>query len=147
MPTLEVISLGATNVPDLSDLTVFVARGDTHLKSDRALFQDDLDALAGVIVHLGTRHKGTTVWSCGGEVSWNEARDGYFGFHSDALRDINLMLGRLWDVSPSRKLMFLSDIQGGPEEARRVTLSSNADFFKLAEAAMLRFNTIYTLHG
>ena len=145
MPTIEIISVGAGVGPYTKPLKKIAQRCDSRLISDRALFQEHLDKLEGVMIHLGDY--GDTPndpnWFCGHAVEFVD--DDYFYFDDETYQEVEWILCQMQKQSPAKHVLFLTDIQLNIAAKVRL-LSSLTDFQLLNMQKRLRFNTLYNIN-
>ena len=72
MPTIEIVSIDCSAIPDLPCYRSFAYRAETQLVSHRALFQPIFDKLNGIIVHLENKEMEGEhgMWFAGGIMDW-----------------------------------------------------------------------------
>jgi hypothetical protein len=68
MPTIELISVGCPDIPELPDFQSFSLEAESVLRSHRGLFQSKFDEVAGVIVHLANRDADGKFGGCAGSI-------------------------------------------------------------------------------
>jgi len=146
MPTIEIISVGVRETPNLSKLDQFALRASVEVESDRVLFSSDLQEIEGCIIHLGkSQGDAEPLWFCGHSIDWDSCHDnGLFQFETRAFADIQSLVSKLMEASPVSTVYFLTDIQM-EVGAERVALCSVAKFIKLNSASKLRLNTLYKI--
>lgn len=146
MPTIELISVGCREVPQLPCYNSFAYKAETKLITHRSLFQGIFDTLDGIIVHLankdceGEKYYG---WFAGDIMHWEESNSPLV-FLPDALADIRNLMIRLLAASPSGTLIFSTDYQFGGDRTIAGEIGFD-DFFRLHGKKALRYNTLYYL--
>jgi hypothetical protein len=168
MPTIELISIGCLQAPDLPQYSSFAYIADTKLVSHRALFQKVFDALTGVIVHLANKELegDTTFWFAGKIMDWSHmdsCHDEALLFLPHTRRDVANLMQRLIAASPQRRITFSTDIQWEllpPSPQRRlITIAPGlqrevgdgqecgevafSEFFRLHDAHALKYNCLW----
>lgn len=143
MPTIELISIGCTKIPDLPRYDSFAYFAETKLNSHRNLFQAVFDSLTGVIVHLANKNmegREDGYWFAGKIMDWQE--DDALVFLPDTLLDVRDLMKRLLAASPQKQIVFSTDYQFGNErcECGEITLSH---FFDLHAKQKLRYNNLW----
>jgi hypothetical protein len=149
MPTIEIISIGASSVPDLPRFDGFAFIAEPGAISHRGLFQDELDKETGIIVHLGNKAfegKEDGPWFAGALMEWDD--NDSVVFESHRFPDVVDLLKSMLEVSPKDEVIFLTDYQFGPEKRtinnEAITISEFIDFH---QQKRLRYNTLYRLKG
>lgn len=154
MPTIELVSIGCIQPPDLPSYRSFTYCTETELQSHRGLFQQVFDGLKGVIAHLANKeleHTKAGCWFAGDLINWNETGDDAKGetstliFQSDALLDIRDLMQRLLAASPQKRIIFSTDYQFGGNRRERGNISLS-QLFELHANRELHFNHLWHVH-
>lgn len=143
MPTIEIVSIGCPQIPDLPRYPSLAYIAETTLQSHRELFQSVFDSLSGVIVHLANKElegEEDRIWFAGRLMNWED--DEALVFLPDAHSDVTDLMQHLIAASPHHRIIFSTDYQFGGErqECGETTLT---DFFDLHDRQALRYNTLY----
>jgi hypothetical protein len=171
MPTIEIISVNAVTL-DLNqkDFTVAILE-ENELISHRGLFDDMLQLQKGVIVHIGNPsivNDHEEPFFAGALVDWSfepgniiigeDEKDEpeyntsvnqqfCFKFLDQYKQDIDMLLNYALIHSPNKKVLFLTDYQFGPENARVEIIYTINNFWELHNRAGLGLNTMYEIYG
>ena len=146
MPTIELISIGCPQVPDLPRYDSFAYIAEMKLQSHRELFQPVFDSLSGMIVHLANKqYEGHEegCWFAGMIMDWKGDDDALI-FLPDTLLNVRDLMKRLFAASPHHRITFSTDYQfgGDRQECGEVTFSA---FFDLHARRSLRYNSLWIL--
>jgi hypothetical protein len=151
MPTIEIISVDASSVPDIPRFEGFAYIAEPGVISHRGLFQDELEKGNGIIVHLANKDfegEEDGGWFAGGLMEWEDAdsESDPVVFERHRFSDVVDLLKRMIEVSPKNEAIFLTDYQFGPEEKdiSNEILSLPA-FVDLHQQRRLRYNTLYRI--
>jgi hypothetical protein len=174
MPTIEIVSLGCTTIPDLPTYSTFTLIAETELSSHRALFQSVFDSSSGVILHLGNKSLETDlatgeigIWFASDLIDWQQetviipevdltlgddqwwGRDQQYAFRflSMVVPELEQLLTVMLEHSPTHEIYFATDYQFGPSvgmQRMRYTLPS---FFDEHAQSGLRWNCLYHIVG
>ena len=147
MPTIELISIGCSRVPDLPRYESFAYIAETKLTSHRNLFQSVFDSLSGVIVHLANKDfesEPEGLWFAGRVMEWKD--DNALMFLPDSLLDVRDLMKRLLKVSPEKRIVFSTDYQFGGKRREHGEISF-AKFFDLHTRRQLRYNSLYFIRA
>lgn len=143
MPTIELISVGCPNIPELPRYDSFAYIAEAELRSHRNLFQGVFDSLTGVIVHLANKHMEgheDECWFAGMIMDWHE--DETLLFLPDTLLDVWDLMKHLLEASPQNRITFSTDYQFGSER-REYGEISLSQFFDLHARHELRYNHMW----
>ena len=146
MPTTEIISVGCKSIPKTPRCVWFAQWHESKLVSHRGLFQEELDKFDGSIVHLGQYgdDPDSVAWWCCDVIEFPDPEDCEFiQYIPDAFEELLVLLDVMQKASPTNHVMFLTDVQGGPDETSIEQLGAIQDFSDLNLAARIRFNTLY----
>ena len=144
MPTIEMISIGCKQPPDLPRYDSFAYYAEPKLQSHRGLFQSVFDSLSGIIVHLANKdmegHE-DGCWFAGKIMDW-QRDDNALIFLPDTLLDVRDLMQRLIAASPQRHITFSTDYQfgGRRRECGEITFSQ---FFDLHARRKVRYNRFW----
>ena len=153
MPSIEIACIGLTKFAGLPP-TTFAVVADPGLKSHRGplpLFQADFDRLSGCLFHLGNRGLDQLV---GGPFFADEllsarSRDAdpasVLEFAPSYVDSLRRFMEWLLSVSPAQRLLFTSDWQFGPKEARRFRSVDLDAFWELHDSGKLLLNAAYPI--
>ncbi|MEO1131456.1 MAG: hypothetical protein AAFX40_01985 [Cyanobacteria bacterium J06639_1] len=148
MPTIEMISIGASWPLQLPSYSGFAYQSEREIVSHRSLFQSILDELEGVIVHLANKnlekHRG--FWFTGRLMDW-EQEDNVMRFKQDVLPQVVSLMHQLIQYSPTSDLIFLTDYQFGGQRQVIESLMSASEFLRLHDENQLNFNTLYRIQN
>jgi len=154
MPTIEIVSLGATNLSLNQSEYELGIREEKQLKSHRGIFYDWLIDQKGVIVHLGNpefKEDKQNGFYAGELIDWefeelppNPHKPSRFKFLAVFWKEIFQIIENAIGASPNKKAYFLTDIQFEMEGGERIE-TSLADFDSLYHSKGLRWNTLYCL--
>lgn len=151
MPTIELVSIGCPEVPNLPQYPSFAYKAETTLRSHRDRFQNVFDTLSGVIVHLADKdlEHANIGWFAGMLMVWDEDRADELEllFRQDTFPDIQDLMIRLMRSSPQHRITFSSDVQGdeyGHCQCGEVTLS---EFLRLHDKRALRYNCLWYIRS
>lgn len=146
MPSVEIAALGAAPPKSLPDYRHFQLQLDSQVLSHRELFQLDLAGLNGVMAHLANLdcdpERG---WFAPDLIDWRNPN--ILRFHEPVFQELETLLAWMMELSPEKSLLFLTDYQFGPDEARREEVRTLGDFLQSHQAGQLQFNTLYPLTG
>ena len=170
MPTIEIISLERKQPIRIDkNKYKFCIRQNRKLISHRGLFQEFLDKEEGVILHLGNLSLAKAHyffadelidWDCGLgavhlpvynldeplEEQWNGSGQYMrFKFKEDHLSGIRELLTKAQRLSPVNKVLFLTDVQFGPEEGRNIELSNVEELWEIHNREGLDWNVMYVI--
>ena len=149
MPTVEIISINATRVPDLPKYNGFAYCVETDVVSHRKLFQYELNKFVGFIVHLANKEfeNRTEGWWFA-EKLFDFSKDEFYEtirFRSLVIPEVIDILTKIIEASKG-EIIFLTDFQMGPEQSQIVNKTLTLDeFLKLHEDGKLRFNALYRI--
>jgi hypothetical protein len=143
VPTIELISIGCPEVPELPKYPCFAYIAETNLVTHRLLFQNVFDSLTGVIVHLANKDfegEEDRCWFAGMIMNWDH--DEALVFLPETRRDVADLMRRLIAASPDHRITFSTDYQfgGDRQECGEVAFS---EFFRLHDAHALRYNRFW----
>ncbi len=168
MPTIEIVSVNAWEFPlDQADYSIAIIK-ENKLVSHRSLFQDYLDHLRGVILHMGNHNyiddkdhgffAGDLIdWDFEGKVILfpvfdvdqgqqpGAGQSRIFQFLAEYHMEINALLVQSIKQSPVRQAIFLTDFQMGPEKGERIALQSVDEFWRIHHTQGLQWNTAYNI--
>lgn len=151
MPSLEIICIGQEEPITFSNLP-FEVEAERELRSHRSphpLFQADFDQLQGCIYHV-LEPGGITVFELL-KRNWYDDEGNSNGqeenveFLAEIAPAMYKLLTVLLTSSPSDRVVFTTDYQFGPEEAKRFGSIPLAEFWKLHNAGRVRMNSLYNL--
>jgi len=152
MPTIEIVSVGSKEVPDLPCYDGFAYIAEGGVVSHRGLFQKELDKNDGIIVHLANKEfegEEDEGWFAGGIMNWDD--DSGFDpvvFEKHRFPDVIDLLERLIVESPCSEVIFLTDYQFGPEKSEVAENSiSMPEFVDLHTQRKLRYNKLYRIRN
>jgi hypothetical protein len=151
---------------DQQDYTVAIIKENT-LVSHRGLFQDYLDHLQGVILHLGNpcyvEDKESSFFA-GDLIDWDfegkkvlfpvfekeKATSGtgqsfVFQFLAEYHVEINALLVQAMKYSPVDQVVFLTDFQMGPAREKHVALETVEELWRIHHSQGLSWNTAYII--
>lgn len=151
MPSLEIICIAQREPSDFSDLP-FTVKAETRLVSHRRpepLFQSDFDGLHGCIYHV-TDGQSPTCYDLLVRAWYDEQGNPSGGDENVEFREeyagaVKRMLEELLRASPVGQVLFTTDYQFGPEDARRCGPLSFAEFAEPYNAGQVRMNTAYLI--
>lgn len=153
MPSIEIVCVGQRIPVPVDDLP-FAVEGGAALVSHRrpSLFQGDFDRLQGCIYHLGnpplrdpSAPGAFFAWDLLSAECRDQEEEVFLQFADKYAAGVALLLERLLNSSPHRRLVFTSDHQFGPASPLRSTETSLADFWRLHDARRLRMNALYPI--
>jgi hypothetical protein len=153
MPSIEIAAIGLLT-PLAPPLTSFSVTYEAGLKSHRypSRFQSDFDRASGSLYHLGN----PALSSGGGAFFASELLSpatreadprSFLEFSQTHIASVQSLLEWLLRISPSGRLLFTSDWQFGPEETKRFSPVSLAEFWKLHDSRRLMLNSAYPVGG
>ncbi|BCU78299.1 hypothetical protein [Luteolibacter sp. LG18] len=148
MPTLELVSIGCPEIPELPRYESFAWRAETELVSHRGIFQPVFHMLSGVIVHLANKdlEDGEGGWYAGALIDWG--REGELvAFLSPARADVEDLMRRLIEASPLREITFSTDAQGFGEIGRERGTLTFGEFLGLLDGGSILFNELWRVRG
>ena len=150
MPTVEIISINATHIPDLPKYDGFAYFAEEGVVSHRKLFQHVLNKETGVIVHLANKAADYVEgywWFASELLDWcGEDSLEMIKFKHLVFADILDLLKRMFEASPIGEIIFLTDFQMGPEQSQIVNKAITlTEFLNLHEDGKLRFNALYRI--
>src|ERR1700750_1934075 len=146
MPSLEIICIGQQEPSDFSDLPFRVKAGKELVshRSPNPLSQSDFDRLEGCIYHVLDGSSPTCydplVRDWYGEHGNSNGADENVEFREEYSGAVKGMLEELLGSSPVGQVLFTTDYQFGPEEARRFGPLSFAEFRRLYNAGKVQMN-------
>jgi hypothetical protein len=171
MPTIEIVSIKSLGLDlNQADFEVSLIE-DNKLESHRGLFYSFLREQNGVIIHIGNpdlKYKNEGGFFAGQIIDWsiepneiiipgvylddltvNQGANQQFCFKflERFRRDINNLLIRAIDCSPTKKIYFLTDYQFGPEKENQEIIFTVRDFWTKHDYSGLTFNTMYEIYG
>jgi hypothetical protein len=171
MPTIEIVSINATELRlDQADFDIAIIE-ENKLISHRGLFYDFLQKMKGVIIHIGNpdfKDDKEGGFFAGAIVDWGfEPKEVFmpiydkenpsdkpganqvhrFKFETTYINDIDRLLKTALDHSPINKAYFLTDIQFGPEEGKTKIIFTVSKFWEQHDTEGLEFNTLYAFSG
>ncbi|MGI8965206.1 MAG: hypothetical protein ACR2H1_03850 [Limisphaerales bacterium] len=147
MPTIELISIGCSRIPDLPRYDSFAYIAEKNLVSHRDLFQSVFDSLTGVIVHLADKKfesEPEGCWFADMIMEWKE--DNALRFLPDTLPDVRDLMQHLLKASPENRITFSSDYQFGDKRREHGEIHF-AKFFDLHTHDRLRYNHLYFIRA
>jgi hypothetical protein len=151
MPSLEIICISQREPGNFSDLP-FRVQAEKKLVSHRSpkpLFQSDFDKLHGCIYHVSDGRTPTCydllVRDWYDEQGVDPAFEENVEFREEYSGAMMQMLEELLRSSPVGQILFTTDYQFGPEEARRYGPLSFAEFAGLYNAGQVRMNASYLI--
>ena len=171
MPTIEIISVNASTLSlNQADFNVAIIE-ENELISHRGLFEEILQLQKGVIVHIGNpsiKLDAAGAFFASALVDWSFEPGGIiipendsdevidntganqqfcFKFLDQYKLDIDKLLNWALDHSPIKRVMFLTDYQFSPENARVEIIYTINDFWAIHDSNGLGLNTMYELYG
>lgn len=102
------------------------------------------------MIHLGdfSDHPEDPCWFCGHVVEYPDPEDDdHIRYESDAFEELITLLLLMQADSPTHHVIFLTDYQFGPDEAKIEHLATVDDFKRLNSEGKIRFNTLYHIGG
>lgn len=169
MPTIEIVSVNTWEFPfEQDDFTIAVQK-ENRLISHRHLFQDYLDHLQGVILHLGNNNyidNHEQEFFAGDLIDWDfegktvlfpvfdheekkhaagTGQSLVFQFLPEYHKEIDQLLSLAWQHSPVDQVIFLTDFQMGPEKEMHVALQSIEELWRIHHTQGLQWNTAYII--
>jgi len=169
VPTIEIVSVNTWEFPlDQEDYSIAVIK-ENKLVSHRALFQDYLDHLQGVILHLGNHNYVDDKdhgFFAGDLIDWDfegkeilfpvfdkddkvkkpgTGQSQVFQFLSEYHVEINALLVQSFKQSPVGQVVFLTDFQMGPAKEMHVALETIDDLWRIHHSQGLQWNTAYII--
>lgn len=171
MPTVEIVCLRASGIPDLPRYESFAYIIEPEPRSHRAHFQPDFDSASGPIVHLGNKEFQADL-DAGQPRGWfadtlfdfsNEGElylpvydpdlgdDQWFGEDQDygarlrpeVVPDVHDLLTRLVAHSSERGVFFSTDYQFGPGSPMRRSNYTVDSLLQEGEHHGIRWNCLY----
>ena len=150
MPTVEIISINATDIPNLPKYERFAYFAEEGVVSHRKLFQHELNKFDGFIVHLANKEfeKSKEGWWFAEKLFDFSKDDSYqtIRFISLVIPEVIDILTKMIEASPNGEIIFLTDFQMGPEQSQILNKPINLnEFLILHEDEKLRFNALYRI--
>ncbi|HEX9997960.1 MAG TPA: hypothetical protein VGB45_12525 [Abditibacterium sp.] len=146
MPTIEIICLEQKAPSDFPNLS-FALWAENEIISHRGLFSDDLKELKGCIYHMGNPEMRDPnyggLWA-GQLLNWM-FDDNYLQFQPEFADEVQMVLEKLINDSPCKKLLFLSDYQFGGRVRRYKRPLTLEKFREKHNLGKLRLNALYQL--
>ncbi|MBU1239027.1 hypothetical protein KKF84_13270 [Myxococcota bacterium] len=151
MPSIEIVSIGALNVPELPKFDGFAYIAEPGVISHRGLFQDVLDKENGIIVHLANKeYEGDEEggWFAGALMEWGEnlSENDPVVFEQHRFQDVIVLLRRMIESSSRNEVIFLTDYQFGPKKRvinnKEISISEFIDFH---QQRRLIYNSLYRI--
>ena len=143
MPTIELVSIDCSIIPELPKYPNFSYMMEPTLESHRDLFQSVFNSLSGIIIHLGNKEleeREHGFWFAGMLMDWDY--DEALVFSPEVFQDVIALMQKLIVLSPQQRITSSSDYQFGGlrQECGEVTFSQ---FLQLHEQKKLRYNNLW----
>ena len=162
MPTIELISIGCPDIPELPNFKSFSFEVESELKSHRGLFQSKFDEVSGVIVHLANKNvDGTFGGFAGSLIDWDrkfitvpEEDDTWSGedqlfefrFEPSIIGDLKTLIMILMESSPCKKVWFSTDIQFGPSKTSEENITLERFFHQIVNSSLF-WHRLYVIRN
>ena len=170
MPTVELVSIDCSVVPEFPCFPSFALSSDDRLESHRGLFQPEFDRVSGVMVHIADKScesDSAVSWSAGSLVDWDEGeiviptyesegeqadaghRQGEdqldrFKFEALVLDNLRTLIAILFESSPVGEVWFTTDVQFGPSKKTQMTTTLD-EFLYQHICSELRWHCLYRI--
>jgi hypothetical protein len=170
MPTIELVALECSVVPEMPSFGSFAVISETVLESHRGLFQPEFDRVSGIMVHLASKSCESDpegFWFAGDLIDWDDGgiviptyesgdelndEDKWHGedqldkfrFESSVLNDLRALIGILLESSSVGEVWFTTDIQFGPSIKTQMTVTLS-EFFDQLVSSELRWHCLYRI--
>jgi hypothetical protein len=162
MPTIELISVGCCEIPELPDFESFTLEAESVLQSHRGLFQANFDKVSGVIVHIANKDVEGNFCGFAGNLidcekdhvlaipeddTWSgEDQLFEFRFKPSIVDDLKTLIGILIESSPCKEVWFSTDIQFGPSETSEENTTLER-FLRQIESSALFWHRLYIIRN